>query len=283
MSVIVASLDSSRSIARCLDALTESCRDLNPEVIVVQAGHEPVLDRALAAYPEIRLVSLPADTLTPQLWSAGLALSTGTVAALTTGHCFVARNWASDLLRAIEGGAAAAGGPLRLHPDATAVDAAIFFLRYSAFIEGREDGPVADLAGDNSAYRRDMIPPSSWAIDTGFWELEVNRAIRSSGGSLAWVDSAVADFGMSFRLDSICRHRFAHGRLFGKARVRDGAASRLRIVLGSPLVPFVLAFRAATRVARIPSYRMRFVTALPSLLLIAGFWAAGEAVGALEA
>ncbi|MEO8577998.1 MAG: hypothetical protein ABI556_14915, partial [Gemmatimonadales bacterium] len=167
--------------------------------------------------------------------------------------------------------------------NASALDAAIFFLRYSAYIEGKPSGPVDDIAGDNSAYSRNQIPDGSWSREAGFWERDVNRAIRDSGKSLVWVDSAVSEFGRSFNLSSICSHRFSHGRLFGKSRVANDGESRLKIVAGSTAVPFLLAARAARRVMGSAAYRTKYLVALPITLVIAACWAAGEAVGAMEA
>ena len=283
LSVVVGSVESARSIVSCIDALRESCREFDAELIVVDAGGDPVVAAAVSAHPEIRFVALPADSLTPRLWSEGIAVSSGTVIALTTGHCFVSRAWAAKLISALGNGAAAAGGPLRLESTATTLDAAIFFLRYSAFIEGRADGNIDDIPGDNAAYFRSHIPPRSWSRELGFWERDVNRAIRASGQSLVWSREAVAEFGRSFRFGSICRHRFAHGRLFGRSRVANDGESRLKIVLASVVVPFILPIRAGRRVLGNDRYRMRFIVALPFMILIAACWAAGEAAGAMEA
>lgn len=282
LSVVIASLDSSRAIAHCLDAISASCSGLGAELIVVQAGHEPAAVKAINSHQGVRLISLPEDSLTPRLWSEGLAISSGGVIAFTTCHCFVVRSWASEMLAAIDKGASGAGGPLRLERTASTLDAAIFFLRYSAFIERADNGPATDLAGDNSAYSRHDIPEDSWSRERGFWELEVNRAIQQAGGSLTWSNNAVAEFGRSFTFAAICHHRFTHGRIFGKARAADGTRSRMRIMLGSPLVPFVLAARAGRRVMPVPFYRLRFLMALPLILIIAGCWSAGEAAGAME-
>lgn len=201
--------------------------------------------------------------------------------ALTTGHCIVAADWAQSILAAFEGGIAAVGGPLRLQSQASTLDAAIFFLRYSAYLEGSPDGVASEIAGDNAAYLRASIPPASWARETGFWELDVNREIRKRGGILRWSNAAVAEFGHSFGLRSICRHRFEHGSLFGAARVQR-AESTARIVLASPIIPFVILARIWRRAARRSEYRGRFFAAIPLILLLASAWAAGEAAGALR-
>jgi hypothetical protein len=142
---------------------------------------------------------------------------------------------------------------------------------------------VEDIAGDNAAYSRSRIPAGSWSREEGFWERDVNRAIRDSGQSLIWVNSAVCEFGRSFSFSSICSHRFSHGRLFGRSRVAKEGESRLKIIVGSVAVPFLLAVRAGRRVLGNTSYRVRYFAALPLTLVIAACWAAGEAVGAMEA
>jgi hypothetical protein len=52
-------------------------------------------------------------------------------------------------------------------------------------------------------------------------------------------------------------------------------------VLAAPIVPLVLAQRAARRVWPSGRDRGRFVVSLPWFLVLAGAWAAGEAWGAL--
>lgn len=283
LSVVVGSVESSRSIVACIEALWESCRYYDAELIVVDAGGDSAVAAAVRSHPGVQLISMPEDTLTPRLWSEGLAVSSGSIVAFTTGHCIVSRDWASHLIAAIDGGAAAAGGPLRLESHSTALDSAIFFLRYSAFIEGKSDASVSDIAGDNAAYSRSDIPDASWTREAGFWERDVNRAILARGKALQWVDGAVAEFGRSFGFASICRQRFFHGRLFGKSRVADEGESRLKIILGSVLVPFILSVRAGRRVLGVSAYRTRYLVALPLTLVTAACWAAGEAVGAMEA
>jgi hypothetical protein len=281
LSIVVGSVESSRSIERCLDALSVSCKDIDAEMIVVNAGVDPVVGHCTAKAANAQLITMPHDSLTPRLWSEGIATSSGEIVAILTGHCIVTVPWARALLSSVERGAAAAGGPLRLAADASHVDAAIFFLRYSAFLEGRSNAFVSDIAGDNAAYVRARIPAGSWSRESGFWELDVNRAILQSGDVIVWSEEAAVEFTHSFSFASICRHRFAHGRLFGASRVAGGE-SRMKIVLASPLVPFMLAVRIGRRVMRIARYRVRFLLVLPLILVLAACWAFGEAVGAMD-
>lgn len=280
MSVVVGAVEAARSLSRCIESLNVSCAGLDCEVIVVISGDESGIPMA-SSIDGVRTVAMPPHTLTPMLWAEGIAASAAEVVALTTGHCFVSPTWATSLLKALDTGAAAAGGPMRLAANASNVDAAIFFLRYSAYLDGRRSGDTRDIAGDNCAYVRAKIPATSWSKLDGFWEVDVNKALTNAGERLVWSSDAAAEFGQSFRMSTIARHRFEHGRLFGRSRTSNGE-SRARIVLGSPLVPFVLLSRIARRTKARREYRTRFLSAIPYILILALCWAFGEAAGAID-
>jgi hypothetical protein len=284
LAVVIATVDAGRSIVRCIEAVERACAAARAELIVVDASTDGTADVVAASWPDVSLLRLPAGTLTPLLWTAGAGRTTGRVVAFTTGHCAPAESWARALLARIDEGAMGAGGPLALAPDAGVVDRAVFYLRYSAFLaETMHDGRVeGEIAGDNAAYRREALERYSDVVSEGFWEVEFHRAVREEGGWIASSREAVAWFGPSFPLRTIVRHRYAHGRHFGASRVRRREANRWRIAAAAPFVPPLLALRAARRVLPLEAHRMRFVGALPVFMLLAGAWAFGEAVGAME-
>ena len=281
LAIVVAAVESDRSIVRCLDAIARECADQAIEVIVVAAEGDDVVERALIGRNHMRLFHAGTDALTPHMWSEGIAQSSARAFALLTGHCFVTPGWTSSMVSALTD-SAAVGGPMRLAVDANLVDAAIFFLRYSAYLDETSAESVRDIAGDNAAYVRNRVPEGSWSRESGFWEHDVNRELVNKGERIAWSGSAIAEFGHSFTLGSICHHRYEHGRLFGISRVERGE-SRIRIVAGFLVVPFVLALRSWKRISSISRYRGKFLRSMPLMFLIAFCWAFGEAAGALEA
>ena len=101
----------------------------------------------VARHSGVRSISMPPDTLVPRLWSEGIAASAGEVVALTISQCSASARLGPSMLNAISNGAAAAGGPLTLSPTASRFDAAMFFLRYSAFL-------VRRVTIDDSRHRR---------------------------------------------------------------------------------------------------------------------------------
>lgn len=281
LTVIIACVEASRSVERCLLALEESCATLHAQIILADASNDRTTTLVTRRWPAVEILRFPPGTLVPRLWSAGLRLARGRVVAFTIGHVSVTPTWARALVNGLVN-ASGAGGPLVLADDARIVDWAVFYLRYSAFLPSQlEDGPVAgEIAGDNAAYTRAALDRHAASLADGFWEVEFHRRLRADGGSLGATTLATATFIRSAPFWCIARHRYAHGRHFGASRVAHGS-SALRIVGAAPLVPLVLAWRAARRALREREHRRRFLLAMPLFLALAAAWAAGEAHGAL--
>ena len=282
LSVIVACTEAARSIEACLDALSRACAGIDAEILVADASRDDTAERAQRLQRNGCVVRFPPGTLAPQLWAYGYAASTGRVVAFTTGHCIVPPGWARAMLDGIEAGATGVGGAFELAPGTSVIDWAVFYLRYSAFLQATPPrGGITEIAGDNAAYRRDALDRHAATFAGGFWEVDFHHHIRAEGGSLRLVAGATVAFGPSFPFREIVRQRFAHGRHFGASRVASGARAAWQVVLAAPLVPLVLARRIAARVLPHPRHRARFALALPVVLALAAAWSAGEAWGAV--
>jgi glycosyltransferase involved in cell wall biosynthesis len=284
LSVVIATIDAGRSIEACLRHLERSCAGMRTELLVVDASRDDTAARVASWGKPASLLHMPPGTLTPRLWAEGYRRSGGRVVAFTTGHCLVSPRWARSLLDAIEAGAAGAGGPLDLARDSGPLDWAVFYLRYSAFMPeilgaGLVEG---EIAGDNAAYVREALDRHAGSFEGGFWEIEFHRRLRADGGWIAAAPAALVEFGRSFPIGTILRHRFAHARRFGAWRVGDGTRAAWQVVAAAPLVPLMLAGRTGSRVVRTARGRWRFVVSLPWFFLLASAWAAGEAWGAVS-
>jgi len=281
LSVVVASVDGSRSRSACLDHLLTSCASLEAEILICEAS-----DRGpeIADLPDrVTTWRFPSETLTPVLWGEGLRRANGRVVAFTTTHFLVGEHWARRLVEAVDAGAAGAGGPVVIAPGTGPLDWAVYFLRYSAFMPatlgaGRISG---ELAGDNAVYSRAALEPHRARLAQGVWDVDVHRWLRADGHGLVAVPEATAAYAASSRFRTIALHRFRHGRQYGAGRVSRGERSRWLVVCAAPAVPLVLALRAGRRVLG-ADRDLRFVLSLPWFLLLAGAWAVGEAWGALR-
>ena len=284
LSVVIGSVASEQSIRDCLASVVASCTGLRAEVIVVDASTDQTASLVREYFPAVKLICLAPGTLTPVLWATGIASARGARVATTTGHFVVPDSWARDLSAALQSGAAGAGGPVVLKSGASIVDRAIYYLRYSAFLPTDElaVAVVPEIPGDNAMYDRSVLDEHRSLLADGFWEVELHRALRAKGQTLVMVQSAAAEFGRSFPLAPISRHRFAHGRHFGAWRVREKADSASRIAFTAPAVPLVLLVRIARRVLRSGRSLPGFLIAAPLILWLAACWALGEAVGAMK-
>ncbi len=281
--MIIASVESARSIERCLDSVLAAVRGRPSEVFVVDASRDASADIAGRVAGGTQIVRCAPGTLTPELWAEGIRHSTGRVVVLTTGHFVVEPTWIDNLVAALKEGETGAAGGLRLATETSITDWAVFYLRYSEFLTEPEQPRrgVSGIPADNAAYDGDAIRRFVKTSDDGFWEVEFHRQLRTAGASLAIVPGATASYSRSFPLATIARHRFHHGRHAGAWRAAHHERSRAAIVALSPLVPAALAMRTWRRVRTMAPHRRRFIRAIPTFLALAAMWAIGEAVGAL--
>lgn len=277
--MVVACVDQADSLDRCLASLQATCAGIKTEVIVVSAAEGPHARDISSRYSSVRFLGMPPDSLVPRLWSEGISASLGPIVALTISECSANSGWVPAMINAIADGAAAAGGPISLTPNASIFEAAVFFLRYSAFLS---DVPSStqQIAGDNCAYSRESLESGGWSRDSGFWEYDVNKILREAGKTISWVPLAIMQFGDAGSVMSTARRRFTHGRLFGASRTERGESS-LGIAVASPFVPFVLFARATNRVWPHRQYRSKLIRSLPAFAMLSAAWALGEAVGAI--
>lgn len=284
VSVVIASIESMRSLKGCLDSMRLALAGTASEIIVVDASHDTSADIAEHELGSARVVRCAPGSLTPELWAIGIARSAGRVVALTTGHFSVEPTWIAELASALRSGETGAGGRIDLSDETTITDWAVFYLRYSEFLNEPKQPQrgVSGIPADNAAYDGDAIRRFVTSTNDGFWEVEFHRQLHSVGASLAMVNGATARYGRSFPFLTIAAHRFHHGRHAGAWRVSRGIRSASAIVVASPLVPFALAVRTWRRVRSAALHRSRFLRALPLFIVLATMWAVGEAVGAMS-
>lgn len=282
LSVIVGSLDGAGTIRDCLTALQTACAGIDAEILVADASADDSARIARESLPDARVLSLPAGTLVPALWGAGLREARGRVVAFTIAQCMVDPGWARALLDGIGNGAAGVGGRLGVRRGTSATGRATFYLRYSAWLSV-SDGPAAEIAGDNAGYDHETLRTVRESNGGPFWEVEAHARFRSTGRRLVVHPGATAWFTDDTALRTMAARRFAHGRHSGSFRVRSGVRTRWQMVLGAPLVPFVLLVRVARRVARAPGHMVGFASSVGAFFVLAAAWAAGEAIGGFTA
>ena len=272
LSIVIAVKDGGDNLPALLDAMRRQVPA--PEVILACAGTVPPAAESTTAIP------LPADTLIPILWSEGIKRATGGAVALTTTQFRPDLRWLDRLYAADLGQWVGIGGAIDNDPKASALNWAIFFLRYSAFAPPLPAGETDEIAADNAVYVREAILQHPDLLEQGFWEPSFHRRFRAAGRKLSIDPGMIVFHHGSVRGESFAHQRHRHGRAYGIDRAERGSLGRnLFLLLSSPLVPPLLLARVVSRIVKKPAYRGKLLTAFPWLIRFTLAWASGEAGG----
>ena len=252
------------------------------DVIVCEAASSD--DAVRAQFPFARFETRP-GLLMPELWQAGIELSSGEIVALTISPMEVASDWVETIRdRFASGELAALGGAIDAGHGLRLSDWAEYFCRYVADMPPFPVHESLDLPGDNAAYRRDRLDEARDSWSHGFWEPEVHLALKERGATLVHDPALLVRQGRSAGFGAFFRQRLVHGREYGRARGARFSAARNAIGIAlAAVVPWLLILRAARLVFARGRHRARFVASLPLLLAFDIAWAFGEAHGHFEA
>lgn len=277
LSVVVGSTGAPGALERCLAALEGQLDGV--EVIVCGPDAGPsVRERFpfVVWYPQ-------EGALVPELWRDGIRASRGELVALTIAPMTPAADWVDSLRRVLKA-CDAVGGAIEPASRLGLVDGAEYLCRYGRDMLPFPPTASLDLAGDNAGYRRALLDEvaDSWA--DGFWEPDVHRALAARGADLRHDPAVVVRMGPSAGFGAFVRQRLAHGRVFGRTRGSGAPAATNVVRIGlAALVPLVLLARTARQVFGRRRLRGRLLGSLPVLLVFDLAWAAGEALGHLDA
>ena len=278
LSIVIAVKDGRSNIPAVLDALRTASS--KTEIILSCAG--PVTD--LAADKGITILSLPTDTLTPLLWSEGIRRSRGDRVALTTAEFVPDPRWRKRVEAADLDHWVGVGGAIDNDPEGSALNWAIYFLRYSAFAPPLRPGETDEIAADNAVYDRAAIMEDLDLLEEGFWEPSFHRRFRTAGRNLMLDPALVVVHHGTVSARSFARQRYLHGRAYGIERAQRGSVMRnLLFLIASPMVTPLLLARIVSRIARRPAYRGKLLPAFPWLVRFTLAWAAGETGGYVSA
>lgn len=278
LSIVVGSNGAAGSVEGLLETLEPQVDGAEVLICEPKASAREVQQR----FPFARFVER-ADALVPVLWAEGIAESTGRAVALTISPMRPAPDWVATIRAQLErvdvvAGAIDPGRGLRLS------DWAEYFVRYARDMLPFAGHESVDLPGDNAAYRRDVLEHARHLYRDGFWEPDVHRFLHQRGAALWHAPELVVRLGRSAGARAFARQRLAHGRVYGAQRGNAMSATRnLAGVLGAPLVPPLQIARVIRETQRRRRLRGRLIAALPLIVVFDFAWAAGEALGHLDA
>jgi glycosyltransferase involved in cell wall biosynthesis len=282
VSVIVGARGAAETLRACLEALRSECAGGAAEVIVAMPEGDPAESLVAGESSWARLCSVPSWPNLAELRGAALAHARAPIVAFTDAHCVVDRGWVAAIERALAGADVAAGA-VRNGARPTAANWAAFLFDYGDFLPPIRAGRAPTLAGNNIAYRREVLGDLAAYALGGFSKAFVNRRLEAEGRRLVAAPEMVVTWTRDATLAEVVRLRFHFGRCFAATRIEQGdEAFRMAYRLAAPLLPLLVIARAAARVLAKPPPLRALLPAAPGLVAIAAAWGLGETVGALS-
>ncbi len=280
ISIVVGASEQGETLTRCLEALSHQISNVRAELIVVVPEKAPELTITNGA-----VLRVPGDPLVPQLWGAGIERAMAPLIAVLSGQCIPAANWIEAILTlsTTHPSASGYGGPINLAEGARRFDQAVYFSRYGAFIPPMNEGPAAEIAGDNAAYWKTTFDRYWSERESGFWETLVHHSLRRDGKTLLVSNSMVVRLGATRGRAAFLVARMRHGMHYASTRPDNNPVRRAaRFVLAPLLIPVLMARAGKRARERGEAYAGRYRRARPWLLLIFASWSLGEAFGYLR-
>jgi hypothetical protein len=276
LSIVIAVKDAAANLETIVARLC--CVSKEIEIIFAVAGEIPsALNNLPAGW---RVKSAAANTLIPYLWANGIRIANSDWVALTTAQCIPAADWVPRLFNLDRAGRVGVGGALVNDEAASALNWAIYFLRYSAFTPHGKAGIRDEIAADNAIYNRAAILRYPDLLAGGFWEPSFHARFRAHGDVLDFDPTLIVEHHGLVTARTFALQRFSHGCEYGRARSRGASVWRkLVLCAASPIVPLILWFRIRTNVADDSNYSGKFGMAAPWLFVFILGWSLGEALG----
>jgi hypothetical protein len=286
LSVVIAAHNAATVIEDCLLALQAAAAGRNVEIIVADSSTDGTVTAIRERFPGVTVQHFAKPMAIPHLRGAGIAVTRGEIVALLDPYCIVGERWVSEIVRAhAQRPEPAIGGAVALDDEGQPglVRWATYFAEYAGFVPPLQEGPGAELAGSNIAYKRRALGPSAAWPHTGFWKTFVNRQLQADGHTL-WSDPGLlVTLRKPIPFAEFLRSRYHHGRCFAAMRVAGGRRSTrwLRAVTAF-LLPVVALWRQTCSIWPKARYRAKFVMSMPLLFLFHANWAWGELWGYLQ-
>lgn len=254
------------------------------EIILCHAADHPDDRTEVESVPAARWLACAPGSRIPDMWRDGILVAHGEYVALLTAHCVPSERWLAAL-RSLDlpSGVAAIGGYFVNAADASALDWAIYLLRYAPFSRPAALRVADNVAADNAVYRRDAILACEDLLPRGFWELEYHRRFAARGLRLLLSPDLPVEHRNRYSAAEFAEQRRVHGFHFGRDRARRlGRLGRLAYFLASPAIPVVLLAKVIARARRYGWLGHVRPAVLFSLAAMCVNWGLGEARGVLD-
>ncbi len=282
ISVVIASKVGAPFINACLESLTRQKNAPEFETLVVDCHGEETRKMIARDFPGVRIIPMEAPQTIPELRRVGIQHAKGDIVAIIEEHCLAAENWLETIANAFENPYAAVGGPTADYNYKRLRDWVTYFTEYNTFIPPVPAGEAPFLAGNNVAFRREILMKHLPDLEHGYWEAYLYPRLKADNEIVYSEPNMVVYHIGPFNYFYYLRQRFLFSRAFaGARRMVMPWSRRLIYVAASPLLPLLLLGRMASRVWSKKCHVDKFILSIPLLIPVSGIYILGEVIGYL--
>ena len=287
VSIIIASYNSIKTIAKCLTSLeAQDTRDVF-EIIVVDSSTDGTDSLVKQQFPSVSLYHFDTRMYPGDARNYGVVRSKGSVLAFIDSDCWVESTWVAQIIEThgkteypVVGGAIANGNP------DSYIGWGYYFSGLSQWMPQpqafeRTDIPTGCLSCKRWAFEQyGPFLEGSLCEDTLFtWKL-------ADAGHLALFVPTIKVFHINIdNLGNLIRRKLIHGKTFAMLRVskRNFSVSKQIIyAVGSLILPLLILYRRTKDVFNAKTYWVEYIQALPVTFIGILCWSIGEFLGYSE-
>ena len=285
LSVIIASYNSEKTIAACLESLENQTTDRSFEIIVVDSSTDGTAELVKKRFPNVRLYRFPERKFCGGARNFGISVARGEIIAFVDADCTADSNWVDEILKAHRSPHLAIGGAIANGDSSSVVGWAAYFCEFSQWMPNTSATWLDDVAGANMSYKREIFDELGPFIEGTYCsDTEFHWRLGQMGHRLRFVPSILISHRSIDDFPRFIRHEYHHGRDFARVRVRRQNFSILRRALYTILF-FLILVKLLLRIGlgnfKNRIYLAAFLKASPLLILGLASWSLGECIGYL--
>jgi Glycosyl transferase family 2 len=251
---IVLATDTYETLRPVIQCLRRQIDQDHLEIVIIAPGEnlERIDSSQLAGFGAVRVVAISTPLSLPRARAAGVRAASAPMVFIGETHCFPEPDMCNRLLAGFTDERCAAVVPAIVNANpTTALSWASYLTDYGVWGPGRASGRLEQTLKYNGAYRRDVLLELGDRLDElldanneELWPILQRRGYYSCFDCNARTNHVNAT-----KLRAMMRIRFFAGALIGAQRARRWTwVRRVTYVIGSPLIPVVLVWRARSNI-----------------------------------
>lgn len=283
LSVIIASYNSEKTIEGCLSSLKNQKTDKDFEIIVVDSSTDGTAKLVEERFPEVNLYKFQTRKFCGDARNFSISVAKSEIIAFIDTDCIADRNWIDNILKSHLSPYYAIGGTIGNGNPESYVGWAAYFCEFSQWMPDSPAKWMADIAGANMSYKRDVFRKyGSFIEGTYCSDTEFHWRLKRNGHSIRFVPSIRIYHCNINKFVKFLTHEFEHGRSFARVRVKSKNFSYLRrlfYVVFSPMILLKLFIKIGLINLKNRIYLLHYLKVLPLLMLGITSWSIGESAG----